>query len=116
MPMRAAPQVKHYHSTCAQHELGKLVWFSQASGPQRFEDLQQHLLHEIVCGRWRSQVAKAVESNPRPHAPAHFGFGLAIACSNARPEVGIAEPHVHCAPLYAEGSRYAERRARALLP
>ena len=114
--MRAAPQVEHRHPACAQHELGELVRFSQASGPQRFEDLQQHLLHEIVCGRWRSQVAKAVEPNPRPHAAAHFGFGLAIACSNARREVGIAEPHIHCAPFYAEGSGYAERGARALLP
>ena len=69
---------------------------------QRFEDFQQHLLHEIVRGRWRSEVAKAVKSNARPHAPAHFSFGLAIACSNARREVGIAEPHVHCAPFYAE--------------
>ena len=57
-------------------------------------------------------MAKAVQSNPRPHAPAHFGFGLAIACSNARREAGIAELDVHCAPFYAGGDRDAGRGAR----
>ena len=102
--MRVAPQVEHSHAACAQHELGEPVRFSQASTPQRFEDLQQHLLHEIVCSRWRSQVTKAIEPNPRPHAAAHFGLGLAIALSDARREVGIAESPVHGSPFYAEGT------------
>ena len=40
-------------------------------------------------------MTKAVEPDPRPHAPAHFALGLAIAIGNAGSKVGIAQPEIH---------------------
>jgi hypothetical protein len=50
-------------------------------------------------------VAKAVESNPRTHAAAHFGLGLAISSSNAWRELAIAHFDVHGPSFYAEVRR-----------
>src|SRR5262249_48062344 len=72
---------------------------SQPIAAQRFERLEQHLLNEIVCGSRRSQVAKAIQSNPRCHAAAQFGFRLAIAVSNAWREVRVGQPAIHGAIL-----------------
>jgi len=77
----------------------ELVGLSQASGPQRFENLQQYLLHQVVSGRGRSQVAKAVESNPRPHPSTHLLFGFTIAPGNPGHEVRVGESDIHRSPF-----------------
>ena len=84
LPVRAAAQVEHGHPARPEHELRELARLAHAGRAQRFEHLQQHLLDEIVCGRGRPQVTKTIEPNPRPHAAAHFGFGVAIALGDAR--------------------------------
>lgn len=97
---RAAPQIEHRHAAGAQHEVGELVRFSQSSGAKRFEYFHEHLLHEVVRGSRRSQVAETIEPNPRRHAAAQLGFGLAIAGSDARCEVGVVHSDIHRAPFY----------------
>src|SRR5215472_4221751 len=61
LTMGAAPKVENGHTASAEHELRELVGLSQSSIAKRLEHSQQHLLHEVVRGRWRSQMAKAIE-------------------------------------------------------
>ena len=96
---RALLQIENGHAARAQDELGESVQFPQASRPERAEDLHEHLLHEVVGGRRRSQVAQAIEPDSRAHAAAHFGFRFAIAVSDPRREVGVAQPDIHRAPF-----------------
>jgi hypothetical protein len=100
LPPRAAPQIDHDHAAGAQDEVGELVRFSQSSCPKGFQYFHEHLLDEVVRGSRRSQVAETIEPNPRRHAAAQLGFGLAIAGSDARCEVGVVHSDVHRAPFY----------------
>ena len=112
LALRGAPQVEHGHPACAQHEMNELVRVSQASASERFENLQQYVLHEIVCRRRRPQVAKTIQPNAWPHPAAHFGFRLAIAIGNARRQVGVAQLDVHRALLYGGSLRGIIRACR----
>ena len=100
LPSRGAPKVEYRHAARAQHEVGELVRLPQTSRSKRFEHLQEHVLHEVVRGGWRSQVPKTVKPDPRPHAAAEFSFCLTIAGRDARCKVGVAQPEIHRPPLY----------------
>ena len=76
--------------------------FAQPAGAQRFQQIQQHLLDEVVRGRGGSQMAKTVEPNARRHAPSDLGLGFQVAFADAQRQISVAQLDGHSPSFYRD--------------